>query len=145
MLNLLHKLIQKEVQMENLKQLKDAILLKEELQQDKQFKKITSLIAQCNKVISGFTNEQKEILKPFLKFTNSGIAISETQQRKISQRYGIDLVADKTKSTNRFAVHNQIGNSENVKYYLSKRKPTKVPTLTASGFAIYHDSEKSIF
>tara|TARA_B100000123_G_C25423906_1_gene294215 strand:- start:69 stop:464 length:396 start_codon:yes stop_codon:yes gene_type:complete len=131
--------------MENLKQLKDAILLKEELQQDKQFKKITSLIAQCNKVISGFTNEQKEILKPFLRFTNNGIAISETQQNKISQRYGIELVADKTKSTNRFAVHNQIGNSENVKYYLSKRKPTKVPTLTASGFAIYHDSDKSIF
>ena len=71
--------------------------------------------------------------------------ISENHQNKISQKYGIELVADKTKSTNRFAIHNQIGNSENVKYYLSKRKPTKVPTLTASGFAIYHDSEKSIF
>ena len=131
--------------MENLKQLKDAILLKQELQQDKQFKKISSLINQSDSVIRAFTNEQKEKLKPFLKFTNSGIAISENQQNKISQKYGIELVSDKTKSTNRFAVHNQIGNSENVKYYLSKRKPTKVPTLTASGFAIYHDSEKSIF
>lgn len=131
--------------MDNLQKLKDAILLKEELQQDENFKKINSLLAQCNKVISSFTNEQKAILKPFLKFTNNGIAISETQQNKISQKWGIELVADKTKSTNRFAVHNQIGNSENVKYYLSKRKPTKVPTLTASSFAVYHDSEKSIF
>ena len=87
-------------------------------------------------MIRAFTNEQKEILKPLVRFTNNGIAISETQQNKISQKYGIELVADKTKSTNRFAVHNQIGNSENVKYYLSKRKPTKVPTLTARGFAI---------
>tara|TARA_R100001510_G_C7553524_1_gene136342 strand:+ start:220 stop:657 length:438 start_codon:yes stop_codon:yes gene_type:complete len=145
MLNLLHKLIQKEVQMENLKQLKEAVLKREELKQDAHYKKIDSLIRQCDEVIRAFTNEQKEILKPLVRFTNSGIAISETQRNKISQKYGIDLVADKTKSTNRFAVHNQIGNSENVKYYLSKRKPTKVPTLTASGFAIYHDSDKSIF
>ena len=131
--------------MENLKQLKDAILLKQELQQDKHFKKISSLINQCDSVIRAFTNEQKEKLKPFLRFTNNGIAISENHRNKISQKYGIELVADKTKSTNRFAVHNQIGNSENVKYYLSKRKPTKVPTLTASGFKIYHDSDKSIF
>ena len=145
MLNLLHKLIQKEVQMENLKQLKEAVLKREELKQDAHYKKIDSLIRQCDEVIRAFTNEQKEILKPLVRFTNSGIAISETQRNKISQKYGIELVSDKTKSTNRFAVHNQIGNSENVKYYLSKRKPTKVPTLTASGFAIYHDSDKSIF
>tara|TARA_B100000925_G_scaffold291657_1_gene280610 strand:+ start:3671 stop:4108 length:438 start_codon:yes stop_codon:yes gene_type:complete len=145
MLNLLHKLIQKEVQMENLKQLKEAVLKREELKQDAHYKKIDSLIRQCDEVIRAFTNEQKEILKPLVRFTNNGIAISETQRNKISQKYGIELVSDKTKSTNRFAVHNQIGNSENVKYYLSKRKPTKVPTLTASGFAIYHDSDKSIF
>ena len=52
--------------MENLKQLKDAILLKQELQQDKQFKKISSLINQCDSVIRAFTNEQKEKLKPLL-------------------------------------------------------------------------------
>ena len=145
MLNLLHKLIQKEVQMENLEKLKEAVLKREELKQDAHYKKIDSLIRQCDEVIRAFTNEQKEILKPLVRFTNNGIAISETQRNKISQKYGIELVSDKTKSTNRFAVHNQIGNSENVKYYLSKRKPTKVPTLTASGFAIYHDSDKSIF
>ena len=131
--------------MDNLEKLKEAVLKKQELKQDAQYKYIESLIRQCDEVIRAFTNEQKEILKPLVRFTNNGIAISETQQNKISQKYGIELVADKTKSTNRFAVHNQIGNSENVKYYLSKRKPTKVPTLTASGFAIYHDSEKSIF
>ena len=131
--------------MENLEKLKDAILTRQELKQDAHYRKIESLIRQCDKIINSFTDEQKEILKPLVRFTNSGIAISKTQQNKISQRYGIELVADKTKSTNRFAVHNQIGNSENVKYYLSKRKPTKVPTLTASGFAIYHDSEKSIY
>ena len=131
--------------MDNLEKLKEAVLKKQELTQDAHYKNIESLIRQCDEVIRAFTNEQKEILKPLVRFTNNGIAISETQQNKISQKYGIELVADKTKSTNRFAVHNQIGNSENVKYYLSKRKPTKVPTLTASGFAIYHDSEKSIF
>ena len=131
--------------MDNLEKLKEAVLKKQELKKDAHYKNIESLIRQCDEVIRAFTNEQKEILKPLVRFTNNGIAISETQQNKISQKYGIELVADKTKSTNRFAVHNQIGNSENVKYYLSKRKPTKVPTLTASGFAIYHDSEKSIF
>ena len=60
-------------------------------------------------MIRAFTDEQKEILKPLVRFTNNGIAISETQRNKISQKYGIELsVADKTlKATNRFAVHNQ--------------------------------------
>ena len=106
--------------MENLEILKEAVLRKQELKQDAHFKKIESLIRQCDDVIRAFSNEQKEILKPLVRFTNNGIAISETQRNKISQKYGIELVADKTKSTNRFAVHNQIGNSENVKYYLSK-------------------------
>ena len=131
--------------MENLEKLKEAVLKKQELKQDAHYRKIESKIRQCDEVIRALTDEQKEILKPLVRFTNNGIAISETQRNKISQKYGIELVADKTKATNRFAVHNQIGNSENVKYYLSKRKPTKVPTLTASGFAIYHDSDKSIF
>ena len=123
--------------MNNLEKLKVAIETEEEIKRNPEYKKFTQLLNECSKVKSSFAKEQKDILKPFVKYTNSGILIPESHVDKIYQKYGIELSKDNTGN-------NQIGNSENVVFSLGKRTPQKI-TLDARGFKIYHDSEKDLF
>ena len=130
--------------MNNLEKLKVAIETEEEIKRNPEYQKFTQLLNECSKVKSSFAKEQKDILKPFVKYTNSGILIPESHVDKIYQKYGIELSKDNTGKTKRYSVHNQIGNSENVVFSLCKRTPQKI-TLDARGFKIYHDSEKDLF
>ena len=130
--------------MDNLEKLKMAIEIEEDIKRNPEYKKFTQLLNECSKVKSSFAKEQKDILKPFVKYTNAGILIPESHVDKIYQKYGIELSKDNTGKSKRYSVHNQIGNSENVVFSLGKRTPQKI-TLDARGFKIYHDSEKSIY
>lgn len=130
--------------MDNLEKLKMAIEIEEDIKRNPEYKKFTQLLNECSKVKSSFAKEQKDILKPFVKYTNAGILIPESHVDKIYQKYGIELSKDNTGKSKRYSVHNQIGNSENIVFSLGKRTPQKI-TLDARGFKIYHDSEKSIY
>ena len=130
--------------MDNLEKLKMAIEIEEDIKRNTEYKKFTQLLNECSKVKSSFAKEQKDILKPFVKYTNAGILIPESHVDKIYQKYGIELSKDNTGKSKRYSVHNQIGNSENIVFSLGKRTPQKI-TLDARGFKIYHDSEKSIY
>ena len=130
--------------MANLEKLKMAIEIEEDIKRNTEYKKFTQLLNECSKVKSSFAKEQKDILKPFVKYTNAGILIPESHVDKIYQKYGIELSKDNTGKSKRYSVHNQIGNSENIVFSLGKRTPQKI-TLDARGFKIYHDSEKSIY
>jgi|TARA_B100000085_G_C18474139_1_gene484418 hypothetical protein len=129
---------------DNLEKLKIAIETEEEIKRNPEYKKFTQLLNECSKVKSQYAKETKDIIKPFVKYTNAGILIPESHTDKIFQRYGMELVKDNTGKSKRYSVHNPIGNSENVVFSLGKRTPQKI-TLDARGFKIYHDSEKDLF
>ena len=59
--------------MNNLEKLKVAIETEEEIKRNPEYKKFTQLLNECSKVKSSFAKEQKDILKPFVKYTTSGI------------------------------------------------------------------------
>lgn len=130
--------------MDNLEKLKMAIEREENIKRNLQYRKFAQDLNECSKIKSSFAKEQKDILKPFVKYTNAGILIPESHVDKIYQKYGIELSKDNTGKSKRYSVHNQIGNSENIVFSLGKRTPQKI-TLDARGFKIYHDSEKSIY
>ena len=78
--------------MNNLEKLKVAIETEEEIKRNPEYQKFTQLLNECSKVKSSFAKEQKDILKPFVKYTNAGILIPESHVNKIYQKYGIEYL-----------------------------------------------------